>query len=218
MHMTMTTEYIYPKIGENFLYYIDWAVFEDVMARLAQDQYQITDFDEDSFKGTFTPSTEHELVMTTLAYDKGWKVYVDGVQVETMKAFGSLVSFYVDGKIGEEHTVEMVYSPNTFHIGLWISVISLILLILIIVFEKMLRKIPVLRTLVWVPYKEEQTQVSEVEIDADTETEDTALPPAEVCSGNEVPASTDAVDEAETDTQVEADTSPEETDTNTGEI
>ena len=48
----------------------------------------------------------------------------------------------------------MVYSPNTFHIGLWVSGISIALLILIIVFEKKLKKLPVLRTLVWVPHED----------------------------------------------------------------
>ncbi|MBE6552728.1 MAG: hypothetical protein E7666_00135 [Ruminococcaceae bacterium] len=151
LRMTMTTPYLYPMMGEEYFYYIDWEVFEDAMARLAQDQYQITEFSETSFDGTFTASREHELVMTTLAYDKGWKVTVDGKEVETVKVLGSLVAFYVDGEAGDTHRIEMVYSPNTLHVGTIISLISLSVLILLIIFEKAMKKHRILPSLVGVP-------------------------------------------------------------------
>ena len=148
LNMILTKEYICPMIGEDYFYYIDWAVFEDAMSRLAQDQYQVIDYNERSFSGTFTASREHELVMTTIAYDDGWKVLVDGKKVETHKALGSLVSFYIDGAAGETHTVELVYSPNTFWIGLTVSLISLAILIALIVLERQIKKVRGLRALV----------------------------------------------------------------------
>ncbi|MBR2020647.1 MAG: YfhO family protein [Clostridia bacterium] len=154
LELLLTTEYVDAMIGEYYFYYIDWDVFQDAMARLAKDQYQITDYTEDSFSGTFTASKSHELVMTTIAYDKGWEVYVDGKEVETVKALGSLVSFYVDGEAGDTHTVEMKYRPNTFHIGLWLSVGSLVLLLALIILEKRMKKIRVLRAIVGIPETE----------------------------------------------------------------
>lgn len=158
LHMTLKKDILYLKAYEESFYYIDWDVFEDVMARLATDQYQITDYTESSFEGSFTASREHELVLTTIAFDKGWKVYVDGKAVETTKALGSLVAFYIDGNAGETHTVEIVYSPNTFYIGLTVSLISFGFLVLIIALEKKIRRVPVLRTLVGVPQAEEGVQ------------------------------------------------------------
>ncbi len=149
--MTLTGNDFYTWKDQPAFYYIDWAVFEDAMARLAKDQYQITEYTEDSMNGTFTASKEHELVMTTLAYDKGWKVYVDGEQVETYKVLGSLVAFYIDGAVGETHTLKLIYRPNTFIIGLTISLISLGIFVLIIIFEKKLRAKRGVRLLVGVP-------------------------------------------------------------------
>ena len=200
LEMTLAKNNLYPMLGADCFYYIDWAVFEDAMARLAQDQYQITEYTETSFNGTFTASRENELVMTTIAYDKGWKVYVDGEQVETIKALGSLVSFYVDGEAGETHTVEMVYSPNTFHIGLTVSLISIALLILIIVFEKKMKKIRFLRSVVGIP--EQDLPVSE-------QTDDTPVIPEEIrdrdVQEEETPESDEntAEDHASTDTEEE---------------
>ena len=63
LRLKLKDTHYYPKTEENCFYYIDWAVFEDAMARLAKDQYQITEFTESSFEGTFTASRERELVM-----------------------------------------------------------------------------------------------------------------------------------------------------------
>ena len=153
LKMTLSADVLYTKIGCDCFYYIDWAVFEDAMARLASDQLIVTDYTEDRITGTFTPSRSHELLMTTIAYDKGWKVYVDGQEVETEKALGSLVSFYVDGTPGQTHTVEMVYRPDILSIGLTVSLISLGLLAVLILLERPLKKVWFLRSVVSVPDK-----------------------------------------------------------------
>ncbi len=153
LKMTLSADRLYTKLGCNCFYYIDWDLFEDAMARLAVDRLNVTDYTEDRLSGTFTPSREHELLMTTIAYDEGWKVYVDGKEVETEKALGSLVSFYVDGTPGQTHTVEMVYAPDILPIGLTVSLISLGLLAVLILFERPFKRVWFLRSVVSVPDK-----------------------------------------------------------------
>ncbi len=149
--LTLKGTDFYYMMNQDCFYYIDWTVFEDAMARLSADQYQITKFSEDSFEGTFTASRPNELVLSTLAYDKGWKVYVDGKEVETTKALGALTAFYVDGEAGQTHTIKIKYMPNTFIIGTTVSVISLGVLLLVIVFENKLKKRRYLKHLVCIP-------------------------------------------------------------------
>ena len=151
LQLELLKEKVYPMITEDYFYYLDMEVFEDAMSRLAKDQLVIEDYTEHSFKGTLTASREKELVLTTIAYDKGWKVKVDGKEVETVKALGSLVAFYVEGSTGQTHKIEMVYSPNTLWIGLTISLICLVILILLIVFQKRLIRMKGLRAVVSVP-------------------------------------------------------------------
>ena len=151
LKVTLKDKYFYVTRGEYCFYYIDWAAFEDAMARLAQDQLVIEEYTETSFDGTFTASRENERVLTTLPYDKGWKIYVDGEAVETEKALGALVSFRIEGEAGQTHSVRMVYRPNVVWVGLSISCVSLALLILLIVLEKRIKKIKYLRTLVSIP-------------------------------------------------------------------
>ena len=151
LQMEILDNNLYPKVTEDFFYYIDMEVYEDAMSRLAKDQLEVTEHTGHSIEGNFTASREKELVLTTIAYDKGWKVKVDGKEVETVKALGALVAFYVEGTAGQTHKIEMVYSPNTFWIGLTVTAICLVILILLIVFRKRMMRIKVLRAVVSVP-------------------------------------------------------------------
>ena len=135
LRLTLTKDQFYYIDEEEYFYYIDWTVFEDAMERLAEDQYEITEYTESSFKGNFTASRENELVLTTIAYDNGWNVYVDGEKVEITKALGGLLSFHIDGAAGETHTLELVYAPKTIAIGFIISIVSIAIFILLLVLD-----------------------------------------------------------------------------------
>ena len=133
------------------LYYIDRAVFEDVMDRLSDDQLIVTDYTEDSIRGTFTASRDKELVMTTLAYDQGWRITVDGKKVEPIKALGSVIAFYVEGDPGETHDIRLVYRPNVLIVGGIISGVSLITYLTLVILEPVMKKKSFLRSVVSVP-------------------------------------------------------------------
>ena len=151
---------LYYFFDQPCLYYIDKAVFEDVMGRLAQDQLIVTDHTEDSIKGTFTASRSKELVMTTLAYDQGWQILVDGKKVEPIKALGSVISFYVEGEVGQTHNIELAYRPNVLVVGGIVSGVSLITYLTLAILEPKLKKIPLLRSVVSVPQREEEKKKS----------------------------------------------------------
>ena len=84
-----------------------------------------------------------KLILTTIPYDEGWKVYVDGERVETVEAINALISFEIDS--AGEHTIRFKYSPDSFVMGLVITLCASALFILIIVFEKKLRKVKLIK-------------------------------------------------------------------------
>ena len=106
------------------------------MARLGQNQFQIEDYTEHSFEGTYTASRANDLVLTTLAYDNGWQVWVDGERVETEKALGALVSFHVGGEAGQTHDIRIVYSPRTFTVGLIVSIVAILIFVALIILDR----------------------------------------------------------------------------------
>ncbi len=175
LKMTLEASNLYYLKDADWFYYIDWDVFEDVMTRLASDQFQIEKFTEDSFTGSLTTSQSDELILTTLAFDKGWKITVDGQRAEPVKALGSLVAFRVSGEAGT-HTVKMVYRPNTFVAGSIISCISVLLFVVLASLSPLLRKVPVLRSLVSVPIRERKPKPSESKAPVPQEVKDPSPP------------------------------------------
>lgn len=135
LSLTLTGTDMYVKNGYDCLYYIDWAVFEDAMARLSKTQYQITDYTERSFKGTITATKDNQTILTTIPYDAGWRVYVDGERVETFESLEALVSFKIDAG---EHNVKLSYMPTPFVLGLAVTIGSIILFAFLIFIQNKL--------------------------------------------------------------------------------
>ncbi len=135
----------YTKLAESYIYYVDTAVMEDAFRRLQENQLIIDEkYKEDDLRGTLTTNTDDQFIMTTIPYDEGWKVYVDGKQVEITQAADALVSFRIDE--AGEHTVRFLYRSNAYTLGITVTVISLAIFILIIVLEKRLRRIKLINS------------------------------------------------------------------------
>ncbi len=151
LDMTMAKDKLYALTGYDCFYYINWELFEDVMARLAEHQFMIQEHTETHFEGSISTSQEHQLVLTTLPYDIGWKILVDGVEVEPVKALGSMLAFYIDGEAGEIHQLELDYCPNAFSVGLVITIVSGILFLVLILLERFGKRLPLLRSVIGIP-------------------------------------------------------------------
>ena len=72
--------------------------------------------------------------MTTIPYDKGWQVFVDGKQVETYSIYGdSLMAFDIEN--AGEHEIEFKYMPKIYVVGGIISAVSFVGFVVIWIFE-----------------------------------------------------------------------------------
>ena len=119
----------------NYLYTLDMDEFEHAFEKLAQTSLVTTEKSTDShIFGSITTYESNKTIMTTIPYDEGWKLYVDGEPVEYTKALGALIAFEIEGS--GEHTVRLKYAPKTFTLGLTISILSTALFVLIIIIEK----------------------------------------------------------------------------------
>ena len=136
LKMTLKSSNLYVEKDANCFWYIDMAVFQNAMTRLQQNQVKIKEFTEHSFEGTYTATRANEVILTTIAYDNGWEIWVNDERVETQKALGALVAFRIDGEAGEEYNIRMVYNPKTINIGLIVSIISILLFVLLIILDR----------------------------------------------------------------------------------
>lgn len=82
----------------------------------------ITSWGNNFINGKVTISDESSTMLTTIPYNPGWKVKVNGHLVETKEVWGSLLSFPISAG---EHDIEMVFIPDGFYTGLIISLVTI---------------------------------------------------------------------------------------------
>lgn len=87
--------------------------FEYGYQKLAEASMDITEFEDTYIKGTVTVRA-NELVYTSINYDEGWEILVDGEKVQPVAIGDALIG--IDAAPGT-HTIEMTYKPKGLLIG-----------------------------------------------------------------------------------------------------
>ncbi len=113
--------------GNFFVVTLNNEAYKKGLDLLRNEELKVTKRDGNRVEGTVDASFSGTM-MTTIPYDKGWTVKVDGKVVKTSAIGEGLLAFKVNKG---EHTVEMVYYPSGWWIGLGISVIAWIVLLLL---------------------------------------------------------------------------------------
>lgn len=86
----------------------------------------------DYISAEITIENETEMVATSIPYDEGWSVYVDGHKIDIEKVNLGFIGFQLGSG---QHSLEFKYQSPYFLMGMIISVLSLIMFI-ILVFRK----------------------------------------------------------------------------------
>jgi len=156
LKITLKSDVLYIKNGEPLFYYFDEEIFKDCFDQLSKTQMVIDDeYKEDYITGTIETSIDNQLIMTTIPYDEGWKVLVDGKEVGLKKTFDAFISFEISGE--GEHSIEFIYRSDAFVYGSICSIVFTSIFILLIIFEKRINAI--------LHSKKEQAAVSSLEND-----------------------------------------------------
>ncbi|MBQ8752930.1 MAG: YfhO family protein, partial [Clostridia bacterium] len=118
--------------GNLYVAKLNRELFDETNATLAANGMTVTKFTDSHIEGTIT-APENGCVMTSLVYDEGWTVLVDGQPVETFAIGQGLIGFDVTAG---EHTVTMTFFPKGLKLGLIISGVCLLLLILLVLLRR----------------------------------------------------------------------------------
>ena len=103
--------------------------FEYGYQKLAEASMDITEFEDTHIKGTVAVRA-NELVYTSINYDEGWEILVDGEKVQPVSIGDALIG--IDAAPGT-HTIEMTYKPKGLLIGGIISAGTLAAFIAVLV-------------------------------------------------------------------------------------
>ena len=127
-----------------------------VAAKLSAHPWKLTSWTDTSLKGTISCDKDGWM-FTSIPYDTGWKILVDGKKQEPEKILDSFVSVWLTSGT---HTVTMEYTPKGLMPGAIISGVSALILIFIAAGGQMLRR-----------YREEQEYEDDLDFEEESEEE-----------------------------------------------
>ncbi|MDD4000077.1 MAG: YfhO family protein, partial [Bacilli bacterium] len=120
--------YSFDKIG----YYLNSLEgIDDKITSLNQESLQDLKFTTNGFSGNITLSSPG-LLFLSIPYSEGFSAYVDGVETEIVQANIGYQGIYLDSGY---HEVKLVYKTPGMEIGRYLSLVSLGIVILVIVFR-----------------------------------------------------------------------------------
>lgn len=126
---------------DELFYTFDMEAFKTAIDTLKPRCWDVTTHEDRYVEGKVTAS-EGQYLMTTIPYENGWQITVNGKDVTPEKAMGTLITIPLEAG---ENTVTMKFAPNYHKLAIIITVSGFILLLLIIVIEykegKLMRKL-----------------------------------------------------------------------------
>lgn len=131
----VNVEYIYKDMSMKnesasmFLATYNRDVYEQIYDRLSENLLKVDDYADGYIHGNINVPNG-QILMTTVPYDEGWTVKVDGIKTE----YYAIADCFIGVDMDEgEHEIEMIYVPRGLYIGIVISVVSLAVLMTILI-------------------------------------------------------------------------------------
>ena len=131
LNLKSTTLYL--RSDEYYFYYLDMNELQKLTDKLSQNEFIIEKFSDTRLSGKITTDDSSSSIFTSIPYDEGWKVYVDGKKTEIYKNADALIGFDINES--GTHTLKLVYRPIALTLGLPLSIFSIALFAVIWYYE-----------------------------------------------------------------------------------
>ena len=115
------------SLDEVQLYYCDMDRFKDIYKNLSYNIIENTIYKDGYIKGDIKVTADKTLMYTSIPYDEGWNLKVDGEEYDYFKILNGLIGVKLQPG---EHKIEFKYKLPGLRLGIGISIFSLGILIL----------------------------------------------------------------------------------------
>lgn len=110
--------------------YINDDALDEAYNILKENSLNISSFNETDIKGTVNASQDG-VFYTSIPYDKGWVVYIDGKQI-SKDDYIALADAYLAFNISEgNHTIELKFHQRGLSLGIAVSAVTILILLII---------------------------------------------------------------------------------------
>ena len=114
------------------VYSMNEELFEEGMEILRNESFEIEEYEARKIKGRVN-ALEDGVLYTSIPYERGWKLYVDGEKTEIEPFENALIAVPLTKG---EHSITLRYTPYGFGIGVVISLASVIVMALAIILTR----------------------------------------------------------------------------------
>lgn len=121
--LTLKEDPIYIRNNQNYFFSLNTEIFKETFEDIAKSNLNITKFDEDYIEGTVTISEDQTLLCTSITFDEGWIVEVDGKRADLIKINDSQIAIEISEGT---HKVTFSYRPKCYVYGSALSIIGLL--------------------------------------------------------------------------------------------
>ena len=116
---------LYLQSGCQYFWHIDEEAFREAVEELRDGNMDAYSEKDDRITGTITVPEGDSVVFTTIPYDAGWEVTVDGQKAETLPVLNeTLLAFRITPG---EHELELRYKPDCVKYGLLLTFTGLLI-------------------------------------------------------------------------------------------
>ncbi|NLL44436.1 MAG: YfhO family protein [Mollicutes bacterium] len=135
--MTLRPNYASIKPFLPSVYYLDEIKLNEAINQLKENQLIIEKYNKNYIKGRIVATKEKNVLFTSIPYEKGWTIKVDGQKVDYYKVFDAFIG--LDLSEGE-HLIEFTFLPPGLKLGIIVSLVSLLIFGIYIWKEKQIRE------------------------------------------------------------------------------
>lgn len=121
------------NMDNQLFYYLDEDLFQKDLETLKQSQWNIIKHSDTYLEGNVNVTEDNQVLYTTIPYEKGWTVTVDGKKADYEELVKGLIGIPLSKG---EHTVIMKFKTNGLVAGLLMSIVGVIIVVFIAIYEK----------------------------------------------------------------------------------
>ena len=115
---------IQPK--DIMFYVLDLEKFGETINKI-NDKLEIVEYKNNYIRASIDVTSDNQVLYTSIPYDRGFTIIVDGKKVDAFKTFDTLIALKLQQGV---HTIEFKYIPVGLKSGLFISVFGVVLFML----------------------------------------------------------------------------------------
>ncbi len=120
-----------------YLYTKELDIIVEDFQELMSNSFKNTNVNGNKISSTIEVKNNRNFIYTSIAYDEGWNLKVNGKNIEYQKANMGFIGFYLEEGV---HNVELTYQIENLNIGIIISLSSLTLLVVFHFIERKYNK------------------------------------------------------------------------------